>query len=98
MERYLFSLIGLIFSGSIGAFFLYVPMWPITLVALLMIGLITMFVLGLFVGRERNQKSQEPSSDFAADGDDEGPADAGVRSGQRGRSSLDVSRVNFERR
>lgn len=54
MERYLFSSLGFLMSGSIGAFFLYVAMWPVIAVALVLMGLIVMFALGVHCGRNRS--------------------------------------------
>ncbi len=52
MERFLFSLLGVLFTASIAAFFLFVPMWPVFAVTLVLIGLVVMFMLGLHIGRQ----------------------------------------------
>jgi hypothetical protein len=77
MERYVFSLLGLIFSGSIGALFLYVQLWPVISVALVLIGLAVMFVLGVHVGAGAKEKR---SPDLVIDRNADDLVDAGVGS------------------
>lgn len=50
MGRYLTILIAVIWMAATGAFFLYVPLLPVMGVALLAVGLVLMFVLGVHVG------------------------------------------------
>jgi hypothetical protein len=55
VERYLKIaigvLLGFLFLGSLGAFLLYVPVLPFAAVAVVLLGLILMFTLGLQIGR-----------------------------------------------
>jgi hypothetical protein len=53
MERYFFSSVGILFLGTLGAFFLFVPIMSIAIVTLILIGLALMFVLGWQAGRRR---------------------------------------------
>jgi hypothetical protein len=57
MERYFFSsllsLAGILFLGTLGAFFLFVPLISIASVTLILIGLASMFILGWLAGRRR---------------------------------------------
>ena len=50
MTRFLLIFSGALFAGSIGAFFLFVPPLLIATVALLLMGFMLTFVLGLQVG------------------------------------------------
>lgn len=46
-------LVGVLFLGSLGAFLLYVPILPLTVVVTTLLGLILMFVLGIQTGGRR---------------------------------------------
>ena len=50
-ERILLILLPLLLLGSIGAFFLYVPILPTIAVTVILIGLVTMFLLGVRVAQ-----------------------------------------------
>jgi len=50
VERYVLSFLGVLLAISIGAFFLYVPIVPLAAVAIVLLGLILMFFLGLYLG------------------------------------------------
>jgi len=50
MTRFLLTFSGALFAGGIGAFFLFVPPLLIATVALLLMGFMLTFVLGLQVG------------------------------------------------
>jgi hypothetical protein len=50
MIRLLVACIGLLLLGSIGAFFLFVPLLSIAAVVCLLLGLMLMFGLGVHVG------------------------------------------------
>ena len=50
MGRYLTILIAVIWMAATGAFFWYVPLLPVIGVALISVGLVLMFVLGVHVG------------------------------------------------
>ena len=51
MLRYLLACSGILLFGSLGAFFLLVPILPTVTVALMLFGLALMFELGLEIGR-----------------------------------------------
>ena len=53
-ERFLLVLLALLLLGSIGAFFLYVPILPTIAVTVILIGLVTMFLLGVRVAQANN--------------------------------------------
>lgn len=57
VERYLTiflgALLGLLILGSLGTFFLYVPILPFAATVVVMIGLILMFILGVQTGGRR---------------------------------------------
>ena len=90
MERYLLSFLGVLFSGSIGAFLLFVPSWAIIAVAVVLVGLAAMFLLGVHVGRES-------STSFAIDRDIDGLADASVGGRQSRDAALHVAGLHSER-
>jgi hypothetical protein len=50
MQRVLLASSGVLFLGSTGAFFLYVPLLSIMTVAWMLVGLMLMFGLGVQVG------------------------------------------------
>ena len=50
-ERILLILLPLLLLGSIGAFFLYVPILPTIAVTVILVGLVTMFLLGVRVAQ-----------------------------------------------
>ena len=52
MLRFLMACIGLLLLGSIGAFFLFVPLLSIVAVVCLLLGLMLMFGLGVHVGTQ----------------------------------------------
>ena len=52
-ERYLLVFLAALLAGSIGAFFLYVPILPIIGVATTLIGLVAMFLLGFHAGHQQ---------------------------------------------
>lgn len=62
-ERILLVLLPLLLLGSIGAFFLYVPILPTIAVTVILVGLVTMFLLGVRVAQAYNLTivSPEPS-------------------------------------
>ena len=51
-ERYLLITLAVILFGSIGAFFLYVPILPTIGVAVMLVGLVAMFWLGFELGKD----------------------------------------------
>ena len=53
-ERILLVLLPLLLLGSIGAFFLYVPILPTIAVTVILVGLVTMFFLGVRVAQAYN--------------------------------------------
>ncbi len=53
VERYLLVFLAGLLGGSIGAFFLYVPILPIIGVATTLIGLVAMFLLGFHAGHQQ---------------------------------------------
>lgn len=52
MTRFLLAFSGALFLGSIGAFFLLVPLLSIATVAWIFVGLLLMFTLGVQVGTQ----------------------------------------------
>ena len=50
-ERFLLVLLAILLLGSIGAFFLYVPILPTIAVTVILLGLVTMFLLGVRVAQ-----------------------------------------------
>ena len=58
MERCLLIMLAVIFAGSVGAFFLFVPILPVVYVAAILTGLISMFGLGFFAGNTQGGFSQ----------------------------------------
>jgi hypothetical protein len=61
IERCLFILLSVALVGSLGGFFLYVPILPNLAVAVMLGGLCAMFWLGIRVGR-RSQDARITSS------------------------------------
>jgi hypothetical protein len=59
MQRYLIGSLGFVFAGSIGAFLLYVPMMSTLAVATIMLGMISMFALGLMARKPRIRRRNE---------------------------------------
>ena len=55
----LYIVASLALTGSIGAFLLYVPMMPFLLVAVIVMGLIAMFVMGLQLGAQFHPAAEE---------------------------------------
>jgi hypothetical protein len=53
VERYLAIFLGVLMLGSLGAFFLYVPILPLAVVVTILLSLVLMFVLGVQTGRRR---------------------------------------------
>jgi hypothetical protein len=53
-ERILLVLLPLLLLGSIGAFLLYVPILPTIAVTVILVGLVTMFLLGVRVAQAYN--------------------------------------------
>jgi len=51
IDRYLLILLTVLLLGSMGAFFLLVPILPTLVVSVMLVGLLTMFWLGLHVAR-----------------------------------------------
>jgi len=51
MLRYLLASSGILLFGSLGAFFMLVPILPTLTVALMLMGLVLMFEFGLQIGR-----------------------------------------------
>ncbi len=50
-ERYLLLLLALMLIGSIGAFFLYVPILPVAVAVLMVVALNAVFSLGYYTGK-----------------------------------------------
>lgn len=50
-ERYLLILLAVLLLGSVGAFFLYVPILPVLEVVVILSGLVAMFLLGWVAGQ-----------------------------------------------
>ena len=67
IERGIFILLSLALVGSLGGFFLYVPILPNIVVTAMLGGLCAMFWLGIRVGR-RPQDESIPSSAPREDG------------------------------
>ena len=61
IERCVFILLSLALVGSLGGFFLYVPILPNLAVTVMLGGLCAMFWLGIRVGR-RPQNAEVPQS------------------------------------
>ena len=59
--RYLLATSGVLFLGSMGAFFLFVPALSIATVVWILVGLVLMFVLGVQVGTQAMLPSQAKS-------------------------------------
>jgi hypothetical protein len=53
VERYIAIFLGVLMFGSLGAFLLYVPILPLTVVVTLLLSLVLMFILGVQTGRRR---------------------------------------------
>lgn len=51
--RYLLILLAVLLLGSIGAFFLYVPILPVMEVVVMLIALVSMFLLGWEAGQNQ---------------------------------------------
>ena len=69
-ERILLVLLPLLLLGSIGAFFLYVPILPTLAVTVILLGLVTMFLLGVRVAQAYNLtivSPQPPDFDESSD-------------------------------
>jgi hypothetical protein len=49
-ERYLTGLVALLLLGAMTGFFMYIPIFPIIAIALILVGMVLMFFLGLYVG------------------------------------------------
>jgi hypothetical protein len=49
LERLLFALLTLLLLGSVGAFFFYVPVFPVFVTVVILGSLVLMFWLGLYV-------------------------------------------------
>jgi hypothetical protein len=62
-ERILLVLLPLLLLGSIGAFFLYVPILPTIAVTVILVGLVTMFLLGVRVAQAYNLTIVSPQDD-----------------------------------
>lgn len=71
MIRCLLTFVGLLFAGSIGAFLLYVPAFSVLTVSLLMFGVLTDFLLGVYVGY--GQASQKRENPHAAESPEKPP-------------------------
>jgi hypothetical protein len=56
IERSIFILLSLALVGSLGGFFLYVPMLPVLDVTVIIGGLCAMFWLGIRVGRQPHNR------------------------------------------
>jgi hypothetical protein len=52
MERYLVTSLGVLLVSSIAAFLLYVPLLPLAVVCVILLGLILTFFLGLYLGTQ----------------------------------------------
>ena len=68
IERYLLILLIVLLAGTAGAFFLLMPILPTLVVSLMLIGLLTMFWLGLHVAKPPAETSGENSDDDDNDG------------------------------
>ena len=58
MQRFLLACFGVLFLGSTGAFFLFVPLLSIMTAAWLLVGLMLMFGLGFQLGTQRIPASE----------------------------------------
>ena len=63
-ERFLLVLLALLLLGSIGAFFLYVPILPTIAVTVILLGLVTMFLLGVRVAQAYDLTTLSQASDL----------------------------------
>ena len=61
IDRYLLILLTVLLVGTVGAFFLLVPILPTLVVSVMMIGLLAMFWLGVHVATPRAQSSPQSS-------------------------------------
>lgn len=59
-ERLLLVLLAVLLLGSIGAFFLYIPILPTIAVTVILLGLVTMFLLGVRVAQAYNLTTLSP--------------------------------------
>jgi hypothetical protein len=62
LERALLAVVAAGLAGSIGAFLMYVPIVPTIAVVTIVIGLVTMFLLGFYAGNLRDLASRRDSS------------------------------------
>ena len=73
MERYLLIMLAVIFTGSIGAFFLFVAILPVVGVASVLTGLAAMFALGYYVGHNPGAITELLSQAHAVPADQDEP-------------------------
>jgi len=74
MTRFLLAFSGALFLGSIGAFFLFVPPLLIATVALLSMGFMLMFALGVQVGTRSRLPTDSVGGDALSQPVEIGPA------------------------
>jgi hypothetical protein len=61
IDRYLLILLAVLLLGTIGAFFLLVPILPTLLVSVILMGLLAMFWLGLHLAQPPAEPNDEDS-------------------------------------
>jgi Na+/melibiose symporter-like transporter len=67
IDRYLLILLTVLLVGSLGAFFLLVPILPMLVVSVMLVGLLAMFWLGLHVARPPVVVDEEDTESRAND-------------------------------
>jgi hypothetical protein len=67
IDRYLLILLTVLLFGTVGAFFLLVPILPTLVVSVMLVGLLAMFWLGLHVARPSAVVDEEDTESSAND-------------------------------
>jgi hypothetical protein len=67
IDRYLLILLTVLLFGTVGAFFLLVPILPTLVVSVMLVGLLAMFWLGLHVARPAVAVDEEETESRAND-------------------------------
>lgn len=73
MQRLLLASSGALFLGSVGAFFLFVPLLSIATVVLMLVGLFLMFGFGFQLGAREPRLPQAASSSLPQNRNDQTP-------------------------
>jgi hypothetical protein len=67
IDRYLLILLTVLLFGTVGAFFLLVPILPTLVVSVMLVGLLAMFWLGLHIARPPAVVDEEDTESSAND-------------------------------